>query len=89
MKKHSPNNLLTCALVIDIVGPVNVEISKIKGFRFARNKTKFQVQETVPTPQQCLMSTLEDLLTDCAKWRNRSVIPKTMYVLDLFYINLT
>jgi hypothetical protein len=51
------------------VGPVNVEISEIKGFRFALNKTKFQIQETVPTPPQCFMSTLEDLITDCAKWR--------------------
>jgi hypothetical protein len=76
MKKHFPNNLLTCALVIDIVGLVNVEISEIKGLRFVRNKIKFPVEETVPTPQQCFMSTLEDLLTDCAKWRNRSVIPK-------------
>jgi hypothetical protein len=67
MKKHSPNNLLTCALVIDIVGPVNVEISEIKGLRFAQNKIKFKVQETVPTPKQCFLSTLGALITDCAK----------------------
>jgi hypothetical protein len=61
------NDLLTCALVIDFVGLVNVEISEIKGSRFVRNKIEFQEEETVPNPQQCFLSTIETLITDCAK----------------------